>query len=379
VLHRDLNPSNVVITLEGRAVLVDFGLAREFRAEVSGSMTRLVTPGYAPPEQYLGQGTFGPASDVYGLAATLYKLLTGVAPAAALARQAGTPLSPPMRVNPAISRRVSDGVMDGLELVAAHRPATMTELLHRLGLGRASPVALAQVAESVTVTPPVTPPYELAPPTAAPPLAPPPAPPPVALAPPPPPVVAARPPGRWKVTLPTYTAAAALGAASPVLVNGILAAAVLPAVATAGDAVVLVRQRRLARPARWRERLPLPLFASGRFLRNLLSMVWTAVPALIVVALLVAASLLLDGSGVSDTVQDWVLRAGGAGVALLLVDGVLANRLRYRAGVIEDLARARLLRSSGRYTPAGWMFLAVAVLVVAVALAMEPELWPLRR
>jgi serine/threonine-protein kinase len=382
VLHRDLNPSNVVITLDGRAVLVDFGLAREFRTEVSGSMTRLVTPGYAPPEQYLGQGTFGPASDVYGLAATLYKLVTGVAPVAALDRQAGPPLPPPRRVNPAVGRTVSDAVMDGLELLAAHRPATMSEFLRRLGLA-----ASVATSESVTEAPPVTPPFE---PTMPPPVvlpAPPPPPLPLPLAPPPPPppppVVAGapvvRPPGRWKVTLPTYAAAASLGAASPVLVNGILAALVLPALATAGDAVVLVRQRRLARPTRWSQRLPVPLYAAGRYLRNLVSMVWTAVPALIVVGLLVAAALLLDGSGVNDTVQDWVLRAGGAGVALLLVDGVLANRLRYRAWVIEDLARARLLLPSGRFTSVGWAFLGAAAVVIAVALAMEPELWPLRR
>jgi serine/threonine protein kinase len=377
VLHRDLNPSNVVITLDGRAVLVDFGLAREFRTDVSGSMTRLVTPGYAPPEQYLGQGTFGPASDVYGLAATLYKLVTGVAPVAALDRQAGVPLPPPRRLNPAVGRTVSDAVMDGLELAAAHRPATMNEFLRRLGLG-----ASVAESESVTVAPPVTPPFEH---TMQPPVVlPPPPPPPLPLGSPPPPPVAAgvpsvRPPGRWKVTLPTYSAAAALGAASPVLVNGILAALVLPALATAGDAVVLVRQRRLGRPSRWSQRLPLPLYAAGRMLRNLVSMVWTAVPALIVVGLLVAAALLLDGSGVNDTVQDWVLRAGGAGVALLLVDGVLANRLRYRAWVIEDLARSRLLRGAGRFTTIGWVFLGVAVLVIVVALAMEPELWPLRR
>jgi hypothetical protein len=82
---------------------------------------------------------------------------------------------------------------------------------------------------------------------------------------------------------------------------------------------------------------------------------------------------------VSDTVQDWVLRAGGAGVALLLLDGVLANRLRYRAGVIEDIGRSRLVSGPGRLTRAGWVFLAVATVVIVVALAMEPELWPLRR
>ncbi len=49
-------------------------------------MTRIVTPGYAPPEQYLGSGRFGPASDVYGLAATLYRLLTAKVPLAAVDR-----------------------------------------------------------------------------------------------------------------------------------------------------------------------------------------------------------------------------------------------------------------------------------------------------
>ncbi|MGH9118644.1 MAG: serine/threonine-protein kinase [Acidimicrobiales bacterium] len=365
VLHRDLNPSNVVITVDGRAVLIDFGLAREFRSDVSGSMTRLVTPGYAPPEQYLGQGLFGPSSDVYGLSATLYKLLTGVAPVAALDRQAGMPLPPPRRINPAVSRTVSDAIMDGLELMAAYRPAGMVELMSRLGLGvGAGPPVAAAVA--VTAHRPVTPPYQLPPPPAPAPL--------VSLPPPPPPP---RVPGRWKTTVPAYAAAAALGAAAPVLVNGILAAVVLPAAATAGDAVVLSRQRRVTPPTRWRPRLPIPLYVMGRFVGNLLSMVWTAVPALIVVGLLVATTLLLDGSGVSGTVQDWVLRAGGAGVALLLVDGVLGNRMRYRAAVLEDLARPRLMASSGRLTVAGWAFVAVAAVVIAVALARQPELWPL--
>jgi hypothetical protein len=289
-----------------------------------------------------------------------------------------------------VSRTVSDAVMDGLELAAAHRPATMGQYLNRLGLaaGTGTTIPPAETTGSagtagtglVTVVPPVTPPYQLPPPPV--PMPPPPIPIPAPLPPPPTGATGAawvRAPGRWKVTLPAYSAAAALGAAAPVLVNGILAAAVLPSLATAGDAVVFVRHRRLNPPTRLRQRVPVAVYAVARYLRNLLSMVWTAVPALVVIGLLVAASLLLDGSGASDTVQDWVLRAGGAGVALLLLDGVLANRLRYQAGVIEDMGRSRLLRGSGRLTPAGWMFLAAAAVVIAVALAMEPELWPLRR
>ena len=283
-----------------------------------------------------------------------------------------------------MTRTVSDAVMDGLELVAAHRPASMAELLGRLGLGSPGSVTAVPTAAStaapipVTSHQPVTPPYVVAAPQAVHPVParqPRPAPPPVSVA---TPVGIARMAGRWKITLPAYAAAAALGAAAPVLVNAVLAVVVLPGLATAGDAVVLRRQRRVVPPSRWRERVPLPLYGLGRYIRNLFSMAWTAVPALIVIGLLIATSLLLDGSGVSGTVQDLVLRAGGAGVALLLVDGVLANRLRYRACVIEDLGRARLQRPSGRLTRAGWVFLAVVAVLIAVAVSWEPELWPVR-
>jgi serine/threonine protein kinase len=80
VLHRDIKPSNVIVTRAGLPTLLDFGAAREFINDPDVSHTLVGTMGYAAPEQFYSRQAQGPFTDVYGLAATLYFLLTGTSP-----------------------------------------------------------------------------------------------------------------------------------------------------------------------------------------------------------------------------------------------------------------------------------------------------------
>jgi len=82
IVHRDIKPGNLMLREDGSVVITDFGLARETG---TGSLTEsgaiVGTPIYMPPEQVLGErGGVGTKSDVYGLGATLYQLVTGSAP-----------------------------------------------------------------------------------------------------------------------------------------------------------------------------------------------------------------------------------------------------------------------------------------------------------
>src|SRR5262249_46788470 len=81
IIHRDLKPSNILVDASGRPKLLDFGIAKLLDEEADPTQTgdRLMTPGYASPEQFQG-GSQTTATDVYSLSAVLYNMLTGRSP-----------------------------------------------------------------------------------------------------------------------------------------------------------------------------------------------------------------------------------------------------------------------------------------------------------
>lgn len=132
VLHRDIKPENLMVTDDGRIVLVDFGAARDFARGKTRRMTAILTPGYAPLEQYGQHARFGPFTDLYALAATCYHLLTGQVPIQATDRASGVELPPPHRLNPQISKTVSDAVMWAMTMRAEQRPQSADQFISAL-------------------------------------------------------------------------------------------------------------------------------------------------------------------------------------------------------------------------------------------------------
>ncbi|MEH2331614.1 serine/threonine-protein kinase [Nostoc sp.] len=134
LLHRDLKPRNIMIRIDKlEAVLIDFGIAREFVPNMIQRHTVYRTPGFAPPEQYESEAPRGEYIDIYALAATLYNLLTAVVPTSADDRRHNINLEPPQYFNPNISNRVNQAIMCGMDLESTYRPQSVQEWLDLLG------------------------------------------------------------------------------------------------------------------------------------------------------------------------------------------------------------------------------------------------------
>lgn len=152
-LHRDVKPHNIILRKSSQqAVLIDFGLAREYTLGAEVNMTNAKSQGYAPIEQYERYGKFGDYTDVYALAATLYKLLTNNEPLPAEFRKIGIPLPPPQQFNPKISDRLNTAILKGMELEAENRPQTVREFREILGL-LVQPVVNIPIETPVNDTP----------------------------------------------------------------------------------------------------------------------------------------------------------------------------------------------------------------------------------
>jgi eukaryotic-like serine/threonine-protein kinase len=135
-LHRDVKPLNILLKDDRtEAVLIDFGMAREFTPNLTQVHTEYVSRGFAPIEQYDRRSLRGAYTDVYGLAATLYALVTAEVPESAttrdrhIAKAQPDPLVPPQQINSQISDRTQAAILQGMALEPEHRPQTIDEWL----------------------------------------------------------------------------------------------------------------------------------------------------------------------------------------------------------------------------------------------------------
>ncbi len=103
IIFRDVKPSNIMINQQGHVVLIDFGIAKNFKTGQKGTM--IGTEGYSPPEQYRGEATH--LADIYAVGATLHHLLTRRDPR----------LEPPFTFNERPIRSINPTVSDGFEAV----------------------------------------------------------------------------------------------------------------------------------------------------------------------------------------------------------------------------------------------------------------------
>jgi len=143
--HRDAHPGNILLRQNGRAVLIDFGIAKELVPSTYTSTGAFGNEGFAPYEQLL-RGSREPNVDVHCLAATLYYSLTDQRPTKSLDRKLyQQPLIEPRRIVPGISKQVNRAILKGMALEPKKRPQSMQAWLKLL-------------EEPRVVTPPPVPP-----------------------------------------------------------------------------------------------------------------------------------------------------------------------------------------------------------------------------
>ena len=134
MMHRDISPDNLLIREDGRPVLIDFGSARESIRGRARALSAIVKHGYSPPEQYTSRPELqGPWTDIYALAATLYRAIGGKLPPDATERIVRDDLQPLARLARAAYRPgFLDAIDRGLRMKVEERPQTIVEWREQL-------------------------------------------------------------------------------------------------------------------------------------------------------------------------------------------------------------------------------------------------------
>ncbi|MCG8426442.1 MAG: serine/threonine protein kinase [Chromatiales bacterium] len=148
-LHLDIKPSNIHLRPGGSPLLLDFGAVHQFATTRSSQTSQVVTPGFAPVEQYYSSGYVGPWSDVYAIGATMRACIEGQPPPSAIERHAKDTLKPiatlQRRRYPAYLLELIDWAMEVDPLL---RPQNAHAMLEALRHERGRP---AEIGQQVTI------------------------------------------------------------------------------------------------------------------------------------------------------------------------------------------------------------------------------------
>ncbi len=129
LLHLDIKPANIYITMEGKPVLLDFGAARQLLTADAPRLRPMYTAGYAAPEQYRNPEQMGPWSDIYAVGATMFTCICGTHPQAASDRVIDDKVAPLAQLaDKNYSNELLDIVDWCLKLDHLERPQTAFEL-----------------------------------------------------------------------------------------------------------------------------------------------------------------------------------------------------------------------------------------------------------
>lgn len=136
LVHRDISADNILIRPDGKVTLIDFGAARMANMQNDRTLTIICKPGFSAYEQYYGKGKkgkLGPWSDVYGMCATIYYMITGERPPDSGERIVDDPIRSliPDR-STGLSREICDAIMKGLAVEYKDRFQNMEELFRAL-------------------------------------------------------------------------------------------------------------------------------------------------------------------------------------------------------------------------------------------------------
>ena len=150
ILHRDISADNILLTEDGRLKLIDFGAARLSQNAQGDEYTIIFKRGFAPIEQCSAGGKQGPWTDVYGICATMYYMITGIVPDDSVSRLIEDKLLPLERIDGVrLTPQAMSCIMKGLAVRPEKRFQSMSEFY--TALYAAKPSTLANILNNTTI------------------------------------------------------------------------------------------------------------------------------------------------------------------------------------------------------------------------------------